>query len=89
VENVCGLTGRLDIWGAAPRRSGDEVRDTPEHETQKFLGGARRREVNPDHRLHLDDASSEELLEAAHLAFLRRGLEARLRADLEKPLAYS
>ena len=31
----------------------------PEHETQNILGGARRRQVNPDHRLPLDDASSD------------------------------
>jgi hypothetical protein len=42
-----------------PRRSGDEARDTPEHETQNTLGGARRQQVNPDHRLHLADASSD------------------------------
>jgi hypothetical protein len=31
----------------------------PEHETQNILGGARRRQVNPDHRLHLNNAGGD------------------------------
>jgi hypothetical protein len=53
-----GRTGSR-VRGAAPRRSGDEARYTPECETQNILGRARRRQLNTDHRLHLDDAGGE------------------------------
>jgi hypothetical protein len=58
----CDTTKVGDDGGGSRTRpehpSGDEARDTPEHKAQNILGGARRRQVNPDHRLHLDDASS-------------------------------
>jgi transposase len=32
----------FELWGATPRFSSDEARDTPEREPQKVLGGTRR-----------------------------------------------
>ena len=59
-KNVCGLTGRARRFGgAAPRHSRDEARDAGQREAQNMLAWARRRQVNLDHRLHLDDARGE------------------------------
>jgi hypothetical protein len=82
-----GLRDGLDVRGAAPRRSGDEARYAPEHETQNILGGAGRRQVNPDPRLHLDDAGGDfdepyaqrvELRNALHRAPRHRCAQAKL-----------
>ena len=57
----------------------------PEHETQNILGGVQRRQVNPDHRLHLDNAGSDfdepqaqrvELRDAPHLTLWHRHAQA-------------
>ena len=57
----------------------------PEHETQNILGGARRRQVNPDHRFHLDNAGGDldepepqrvELRDAPHRTLWHRHAQA-------------
>ena len=54
-----GCWDGFKIGGTTPRCSGDEAWYAPKHETQNILGGARRRQVNPDHRLHLDNAGGD------------------------------
>ena len=49
----------LIFGGVAPRFLRDEARNSSERVTQYFLRGARCRQVNADHRLHLDDARSD------------------------------
>jgi hypothetical protein len=71
----------------ALRFSGDEARDAFEGEAQDILGWAGRRQMHPDHRLHLYDAGGDldeaqaqvvELGEAPHRARHRRVTEAHI-----------
>jgi hypothetical protein len=59
VVKVCGLTGRVRFLGVTPGFSGDEAGDLPERETQNILPRTRCRQMNADHRLHLDDARGD------------------------------
>src|ERR1019366_9066905 len=81
-----------------PRRSSDEARDALQRVAQDVLCGTRCWQMNPDHRLHFDDARGEvddaldatpargaveKLRETADFAVLGRRLEARLRLGFE------
>ena len=57
----------------------------PECETQNILGGARRRQLNTDHRLHLDDAGGDfDEPQAQRVELCTRHIE-RLGIDTRRP----